>query len=108
MVVSRGESTSIATATRKNKGRIPTKRRKIGRRGDWILRKNGNGDHIEFGIGESGNIGEDEFGTKFLKGMCLKLPKSLKDMLIRLIKKVGWNNELCRKLQTVGIIHSGK
>ncbi|PKC17367.1 hypothetical protein RhiirA5_393737 [Rhizophagus irregularis] len=49
----------------------------------------------------------DDRGTKFLKEAGLKLPKVLKDMLVKLMKKVDWNRERCAKMQTVGIIHTG-
>ncbi|CAG8648635.1 1161_t:CDS:10 [Ambispora leptoticha] len=82
--VIRGESTSVSTATRKNKKtkRKLGDRRKIGRRGDWILRAVGNGDKNEFGAGEA-------------------------DMLLNLMEKIGWNEEARKKIQTVGIIHGG-
>ena len=52
-------------------------------------------------------FGRDDHGTKFLKEAGLKLPKVLKDMLVKLMKKVDWNRERCAKMQTVGIIHAG-
>ncbi|CAG8790139.1 16276_t:CDS:2, partial [Racocetra persica] len=73
------ESTSLATASRKNMKRKSEEKRKMGRRGDWI----------------------------FLKEAGLKLPKVLKDMLVKLMKKVDWNREKCAKMQIVGIIHAG-
>ncbi|CAG8771886.1 8992_t:CDS:2, partial [Acaulospora morrowiae] len=84
--VVRGESTSISTATRKNKKtkRKLGDRRKTGRRGDWILRTVGNGSRNEFGAGEA------EGG--------LKLPKTLKDMLFNLMEKIAWNEEARRKI----------
>ncbi|CAG8541030.1 12439_t:CDS:10 [Ambispora gerdemannii] len=58
VAVVRGESTSVSTATRKNKKvkRKSGERRKIGRRGDWILRAIGNGNKDEFGAGETGRM----------------------------------------------------
>ncbi|CAI2167142.1 12208_t:CDS:10 [Funneliformis geosporum] len=103
--VVRGESTCIATATRKNRKRKNTQRRKMGRQGDWILRLTGNGDHDEYGMGEVEKHWEDEFGTKSLSETSLKQPKALKDMLVKLMKKTDW--ELRSKLQTVRITHSG-
>ncbi|RIB09309.1 hypothetical protein C2G38_2146622 [Gigaspora rosea] len=105
--VVRGESTSLATASRKNMKRKSEERRKIGRRGDWIVRSVTNGDKHEFGAGEAGSVWTDDHGTKFLKEAGLKLPKVLKDMLVKLMKKVDWNREKCAKMQTVGIIHAG-
>ncbi|CAI2193680.1 13345_t:CDS:10 [Funneliformis geosporum] len=107
--VVRGESTSVSTATRKNKKtkRKSGNRRKIGRRGDWILRAVGNGDKNEFGAGEAGKSWVDQYGTKYLREGGLKLPKVLKDMLLNLREKIGWNEEARKKIQTVGIIHGG-
>ncbi|CAG8501466.1 24364_t:CDS:10, partial [Cetraspora pellucida] len=100
-------STSLATASRKNMKRRSEERRKVGRRGDWIVRSVTNGDKHEFGAGEAGSVWTDDHGTKFLKEAGLKLPKVLKDMLVKLMKKVDWNREKCAKMQTVGIIHAG-
>nr|CAG8666822.1 10528_t:CDS:2 [Entrophospora candida] len=79
----------------------------MGCRIDWILRSISNGDRDEFGAGEVGKSWVDKNGTKFLKETGLKLPKSLKDMLIKLIEKAGWDEESRAKIQTVGIIHAG-
>ncbi|CAG8707300.1 11203_t:CDS:2, partial [Funneliformis mosseae] len=94
--VVRGESTSLAIAYRKNMKRKSEKRRKMGRRGDWIVRSVTNGDKHEFGAGEAGNVWTDDHRTKFLEA-GLKLPKVLKDMLVKLMKKVDWNRERCAK-----------
>jgi len=72
-----------------------------------ILRLVGNGDRDEFGAGEAGKSWTDEHGTKFLKEAGLKLPKTLKDMLVKLMAKTGWDEEKCAKIQTVGVIHAG-
>ncbi|RGB37265.1 hypothetical protein C1646_57421 [Rhizophagus diaphanus] len=92
----KGESTSISTATRKNNTakRKPGERRKIGRRGDWILRAVGNSKKDEFGAGEAGKDWVDEYGTKYLREIGLKLPKTLKDMLVNLIERIKWNEEV--------------
>ncbi|CAB5360736.1 unnamed protein product [Rhizophagus irregularis] len=107
--VVRGESTSISTATRKNKKakRKSEERRKIGRRGDWILRAVGNGKKDEFGAGEAGKDWVDEYGTKYIREIGLKLPKTLKDMLVNLMERIKWNEEVRRQIQTIGIIHAG-
>ncbi|CAG8699506.1 3960_t:CDS:2, partial [Acaulospora morrowiae] len=102
----RGESTSLASATRKNIKRRLGERRRMGCRTDWILRSINNGDRDEFGAGEVGKSWEDENGTKFLKEAGLKLPKTLKDMLVKLMKKADFDEEKCAKIQTVGIIHA--
>ncbi|CAG8561366.1 8290_t:CDS:10 [Ambispora leptoticha] len=107
IAVVRGESTSISTATRKNKKRKSEERRKIGRRGDWILRAVGNGKKDEFGAGEAGKDWVDEHGTKYIREIGLKLPKTLKDMLVNLMERIKWNEEVRKQIQTIGIIHAG-
>ncbi|RUP50053.1 hypothetical protein BC936DRAFT_140544 [Jimgerdemannia flammicorona] len=100
--------TSIATTLRKNAHRTLTNRRKLGRRGDWILRSVGNGERDEYGAGEAGKQWADQFWTKFLKEVGLKLPKILKDMLMKLMRKAEWDPVNCAKIQTFGIIHAGE
>ncbi|GES88088.1 C2H2-type zinc finger transcription factor [Rhizophagus clarus] len=84
--VVRGESASLANADRKNAQRIMPERRKMGHKGDFIIRRVGNGENDEYGIESS-----------------IKTPKVLKDMLLKLRNKVDDSV----KLQTVGMIHSG-
>nr|CAG8653771.1 11414_t:CDS:2 [Entrophospora candida] len=103
----RGESTSISTAVRKNFDRQLGSRRKMGYRTDWILRSIGKGEKNEFAAGEAGKFWSDKKGTKYIKENSLKLPKNLKDMLTNLMEKVNFDENKCRKLQTIGIIHSG-
>ncbi|CAJ0767527.1 947_t:CDS:2 [Entrophospora sp. SA101] len=100
-----GESTSIASASRKNKKRKLGERRKLGCRNDFIIRSINNGNKDEFGAGEVGKDWTDEFGAKFMQEAGLKLPKMLKDMLLKLIKKVG--NVKCPEIKAVGVVHSG-
>ncbi|CAG8583215.1 11344_t:CDS:10 [Funneliformis mosseae] len=45
--------------------------------------------------------------TKFLKEAGLKLPKTLKDMLVKLMARAYWDKEKCAKIQTVRAIHAG-
>ncbi|RUP46190.1 hypothetical protein BC936DRAFT_147238 [Jimgerdemannia flammicorona] len=106
--VVRGESTIMSTALRKNGHRKSNDRRKVGHRGDWVLRSVGNGDRDEFGVGEAAKQWTDNFSTKFMKEAGLKVPKALKDMLTKLMRKADWKPELCSRMQTVGIIHSGE
>ncbi|KAG9301062.1 hypothetical protein G9A89_015798 [Geosiphon pyriformis] len=82
-------------------------RQKIGHRSDWILRSIGSGEKDEYGAGEAGRYCIDRHGTKFLREIGLKLPKILKDMVIKLMEKVDWDEEKCSRIQTVGIIHGG-
>ncbi|GBB99867.1 hypothetical protein RclHR1_03660014 [Rhizophagus clarus] len=105
--VVRGESSSLASSSRKNSKRQSGERRKIGRKGDWILRSISNGIKDEFGAGEAGKSWIDKNGTKVLEEKGLKLPKTLKDMLVKLMDKVDWDVEMCSKIQTVGMVHAG-
>ncbi|PKC55462.1 hypothetical protein RhiirA1_117619 [Rhizophagus irregularis] len=100
MAIVRGESTSVSTATRKNKQakRKLGERRKIGRKGDWILRAVGNGSKDEFGAGEASKCWLDEYETKYLREGGLKLPKTLKDMLLSLMERISWNSEIRKKI----------
>ncbi|CAB5185947.1 hypothetical protein RhiirA5_460639 [Rhizophagus irregularis] len=65
----------------------------MGHRGDWIVGSVTNGDKHELGAGEAGSVWTDDHGTKFLKEAGLKLPKVLKDILVKLMKKVDWNRK---------------
>ena len=76
--------------------------------GDWILQTTGKGDLEEFGAGEAGHIWFDEYGSKFLFESKLKLPKILKNMLVKLMKKANWNKSQTKQMQIIGIIHAGK
>jgi len=84
-----------------------TQKRKMGRRGDWILRLTGNGVLDKYCVGEVGKCWVDRFGTKCLRETSLKQPKALKDMLVKLMKKINYDKGLRSKVQTVGITHSG-
>ncbi|CAJ0828313.1 15745_t:CDS:2 [Entrophospora sp. SA101] len=53
-----------------------------------VVRRIGNGERDEYGIDEAGKLWFDDHGTKFLKETCIKSPKFLKDMLLKLMKKV--------------------
>ncbi|KAF0514605.1 hypothetical protein F8M41_017562 [Gigaspora margarita] len=48
-------------------------RRKMGRRGDWIVRSVTNGDKHEFGTGEARSVWTDNYGTKFFKEAGFKV-----------------------------------
>ncbi|GBB84115.1 hypothetical protein RclHR1_10750004 [Rhizophagus clarus] len=102
VAVVRNEGASISRVTRKNenaKGKS-SERHKIGRRGSWILSAVSTGNKDEFDW-------IDKYGTKYFREIGLKLPKTLKDMLVNLIERVNWNEEVRKKIQTVGIIYGG-
>ena len=48
----------------------------------------------------------DKFGTKFFRESGLKLPKTLKDMLVKLMEKVERDPKRYARMQTIGIIHA--
>ncbi|KAF7721059.1 hypothetical protein EC973_005506 [Apophysomyces ossiformis] len=103
----RGESASIASACRKNLGRTTPglealKRRKMGRRPEFVIRKG----QLEFACGETGRTEIDEKGTKAIKEGGLKLPKMAKDMLTALLKAAK-RKEALKKLVIVYFLHSG-
>src|SRR4051812_18112633 len=105
----RGESCSLASAARKNRCRViesvtAAARKKLGRRGDLIIRKEGR----EFGAGESGRKYEGVNGTKLLRERGLKLPKMLKDIFVELGEASEWDESKTGELLTVGFVHSGK
>jgi len=105
----RGESGSMATASRKNHDRvIPSmvkmKRKAIGRRGDLILRKGS----AEYGCAEAGAKDEGIWGTKKLMEKGVKAAKTLKDMLNYLCHLVDNEETSVRQLRTFGYILSGK
>ncbi|CAO3623239.1 unnamed protein product [Mucor fragilis] len=101
--VVRGESASLASSLRKNKGRTPQgeeklERKKMGRRLDMILRKN-----LELGAGEAGKAtGAND--TKLLCERDLKLPKALKDMFLCL-KNEG--DGRTQDMEVVGLLQYG-
>ncbi|CAG8754318.1 26524_t:CDS:2, partial [Gigaspora margarita] len=105
--VVRGESSGIASSIRKNINRKMGTNRRMGRRGDWILRSTGKSDNDEFGVGEAGHSWKDKYSTKFLKESGTKLPKNLKDIIMKLMEKVKWNPTKYNEIQTVGIVHAG-
>ncbi|KAF0436972.1 hypothetical protein F8M41_004549 [Gigaspora margarita] len=78
-----------------------------GCKGDWIIRTNSKGNKNEFGYGEVGKTWIDKSGIKFLREVSLKSLKTLKDMLIDLMRTCKWNPDALSKLQTVGVVHSG-
>lgn len=85
-----------------------TERRKVGRRGDLIIRSVGNGRKVEFGAAEVGKPFDGEHASKWLYESNLKLPKILRDMFFALGEKVTWHPEVLNALQTIGYVHGGK
>ncbi|ORX61741.1 hypothetical protein DM01DRAFT_1332322 [Hesseltinella vesiculosa] len=112
--VVRGESSSKASAVRKNlervvgsKERIAAKKR--GRKCDLIVRHHAP-DHqvpLEYGAGESGRVYDGPHGTKLLTESSLKLPKTLKDMLDHLVINNSIPQDDIHKLEMVGYVTAG-
>ncbi|PKC14036.1 hypothetical protein RhiirA5_284821 [Rhizophagus irregularis] len=99
----RGEGMSTASSDRKNNKSCNTDRKKIGKKGDGIFRLKG--DRLEIGGIEAGRKWEGKNGRKYLQD-SLKLGKMLRDMLVQLIKECNGDEQIIRKLQTVGMLHS--
>ncbi|CAB4432769.1 unnamed protein product [Rhizophagus irregularis] len=99
----RGEGMSTASSDRKNNKSCNADRKKIGKKGDGIFRLKG--DRLEIGGIEAGRKWEGKNGRKYLRD-SLKLSKMLRDMLIQLIKECNGDEQIIRKLQTVGMLHS--
>lgn len=73
--------------------------KKIGKKGDGIFRLKG--DRLEIGGIEAGKKWEGKNGRKYLQN-SLKLSKMLRDMLV----ECNDDEQVIRKLQTVGMLHS--
>ncbi|RIB13501.1 hypothetical protein C2G38_2144522 [Gigaspora rosea] len=100
----RGEGSSMASSDRKNDDTdCEEDRKKIGRKGDGMFRLNG--DRLEFGAIEAGKKWEGRNGKKYITD-SLKLSKMLRDMLVQLAKECNSDEQIVRKLQTVGMLHS--
>ncbi|RGB21936.1 hypothetical protein C1646_776959 [Rhizophagus diaphanus] len=103
----RGEVSSHASANRKNRHRTPQgitplERKKLGRKGDLIIRKN----KREYGCSEAGRYFKGINDTKILKERGLKCPKMLKDMFVDLGNAVRWEAETVRQMEVIGWIHA--
>ncbi|CAG8533723.1 5460_t:CDS:2, partial [Racocetra fulgida] len=73
---------------------------------DFNLRSKSNKEKDKFRARETGKSWMNEFRTKFFKEVELKLPKILKDMMIKLMKKVEWDEEKCAKIQIVRVVYT--
>jgi hypothetical protein len=101
----RKESSSIAAATRKNRKRVRTNRKKTGHHADGIFRSLR--DNLEFGSIEVGKMFEGINGTKRLDD-CHDLGKPLHDMFVDLCRYIKNEATTVRRLQVVGLLHSGE
>ncbi|RUP44941.1 hypothetical protein BC936DRAFT_148828 [Jimgerdemannia flammicorona] len=102
MVTERKESSSLATAIRKNRKRIRKEdRSRIGRRLDAIV-KTDDDAYYEYGAVEVARTFRSIKSTKWLTDN-LKLAKVLHDMLVRLELLVNNQESVVKKLQVVGL-----
>ncbi|CAB4375538.1 unnamed protein product [Rhizophagus irregularis] len=69
------------------------------------LMKKLKGNRLEIGGIEAGRKWEGKNGRKYLRD-SLKLGKMLRDMLVQLIKECNGDEQIIRKLQTVGMLHN--
>ncbi|RUP47227.1 hypothetical protein BC936DRAFT_145972 [Jimgerdemannia flammicorona] len=101
----RKESASVSTSARKNRARSRSERKKMGRRIDGIFRSPVN--NLEFGAIEVGKMFDGTAGTKRLNDYH-KLAKVMHDMLVSLGRYVKNEEVKVKKLQVVGLLHSGR
>ncbi|RUS33381.1 hypothetical protein BC938DRAFT_471959 [Jimgerdemannia flammicorona] len=101
----RKESASVSTSARKNRARSRSERKKMGRRIDVIFRSPVN--NLEFGAIEVGKMFDGTAGTKRLNDYH-KLAKVMHDMLVSLGRYVKNEEVKVKKLQVVGLLHSGR
>ena len=69
-----------------------------------ILKK----ERLEYGASENGGANEAGVGSKEVTEKFIKLPKTLKDMALRLAADLDNEEKKIRKLQVVGIINTRK
>ncbi|KAL1932573.1 hypothetical protein VTP01DRAFT_8251 [Rhizomucor pusillus] len=109
--VIRGESSSVASAERREKQRQTYRaqnrtRKSQGHKGDMIIRRNSQGRKLELGASEVGRTFYME-GTKWHHEGNLKLPKMLADMFYQLCDHCRWEHDVMRELEVVGYLHGG-
>ncbi|KAI7847387.1 hypothetical protein BDC45DRAFT_355726 [Circinella umbellata] len=69
---------------------------------DLILTK----EHLEFGAAEHGFDDESGVGEKELNETYTKLPKTMKDLMMKLAASVDYDETTMRSLRVVGLVHS--
>ncbi|KAG9284923.1 hypothetical protein G9A89_006301 [Geosiphon pyriformis] len=106
-----GEVIGLASSERKNRYRTsgnvgPMQRKLIGKKGDGYLRTIGS-ISTDWAASEAGPKWEGEHGTKFIKECGISLPRTLKDILVKLARNVDFSEQKLRKFNVVGFIHAG-
>lgn len=99
-----GESANLSAKRRKSHDGSGD----AGVKNDFIVRSVGGGHLLEFACGETSCTYHDGVDTKHVYESSLKVPKSLRDMLIDLCRSVDWNPTMVNKLEVVGYLHHGK
>ncbi|KAI7858512.1 hypothetical protein BDC45DRAFT_310213 [Circinella umbellata] len=69
---------------------------------DLILTK----DNLEYGSAEHGFDDESGVEEKELHETYIKLPKTMKDMMMKLMAEVDYDEKAIRSLRVVGLVHS--
>ncbi|ORE10077.1 hypothetical protein BCV72DRAFT_254487 [Rhizopus microsporus var. microsporus] len=102
----RDESSSLASAARKNKDRVIQDRKRVGGKCDIIIRSVvcNHSTSKEYGAGETGSI-VDLDGTKMLKESGIKLPKVMRDTFNSLQSRIDYAK--LGDLLIVGYLHYG-
>ncbi|PKC09954.1 hypothetical protein RhiirA5_472474 [Rhizophagus irregularis] len=96
-----GQKAGIATRERKNRSRTlsnvgPMKRKAIGRRGDGYVR--------DWAASEARPKWKGEQGTELINECCLTLPKIMKDIFINLSRKINFEEDKVRMINTQGYV----
>jgi hypothetical protein len=73
-----------------------------------IIRKTGNGVVFEYGAAEDAASYDGTLGKKRMHEAELKLPKTLKDMMMGICDDCNWDTAIIRNIEVVGYCHSGK
>ncbi|KAG2216828.1 hypothetical protein INT45_003157 [Circinella minor] len=102
----RSDQQSLAGSARYNENRVGDdgriKPKVQGYKPDLILKK----EQLEYGASENGGADEAGIGAKEVTEKYIKLPKTLKDMALRLAADLNNEEKKIRKLQIVGIINT--
>ncbi|KAI8077846.1 uncharacterized protein BX664DRAFT_343639 [Halteromyces radiatus] len=72
-----------------------------------IIRKASNGIALEYGGTETSAIYDSDLGKKRMHDEELKLPKTMRDMLLMIAEDIKWDSEKLKEIEIVGYAHSG-
>lgn len=102
--IKRTDAPSLASANRKNRGKLPKKRKFIGRKIDGIIYIIDR--LLEIGAIEAARCFIGVSDRKYLLEK-FKMPKTLRDMLADMIRDVNYEEKRVNKFQIFGILHFG-